>query len=172
MQIPAHLAIARSYIGLQEVPGPGFNARIQAMWYALPGGKWYWTEVGKGDDSKLPWCGMGAATFCREAGIPFPKNYASARAWLEWGTKIDFPTVGAFVIFERGPKQGHIGVIDGQYANGNLRVLGANQRDGVRYSAFTRDRVLGYRLPPGMAIPTIAVLPVCAGDCDVSTNEA
>lgn len=172
MSVPAHLEVARRYLGLQEVPGPGFNAQIKSMWFALPGGKWYWDAIGKGDDSKLPWCGMFMATVMQQTKIVFPRKYASAREWISWGTRIDTPCVGAIAIFERGPTQGHIGIIDGQDEHGNLRVIGGNQQDGVRYSYFKRDRKIAYLLPPTMTAPAIATLPMYAANGALSSNEA
>lgn len=172
MSVPAHLEIARQYLGLEEVPGPGFNAKIKGMWLDLPGGAWYWNTLGKQDDSLLPWCGMFMATVMKASKIVFPAQYASARAWIKWGTHIEFPCVGAIVIFERGPTSGHIGIIDGQDESGNLRVIGGNQKDGVRYSYFKRDRVLAYILPPTMTKPALATLPTYAAAGGLSSNEA
>lgn len=169
---PVHLDVACRYLGLQEVPGPGFNAQIKAMWFALPGGKWYWDAVGKGDDSKLPWCGMFMAAVMKDSKIVFPTKYASAREWIGWGKRIDSPRVGAIAIFERGPKYGHIGIIDGQDQHGNLRVIGGNQKDGVCRSFFPRRRVITYLLPPTMTMPALAVLPVYATNGALSSNEA
>jgi uncharacterized protein (TIGR02594 family) len=163
---------AEKWVGLKEVPGPGVNARIRALWYDLPGGSWFWKQYGS-DDSKLPWCGAACAGVFKACGIALPKNYASARAWLEWGTVVNEPTVGAVVVF--GRKGGaHVAIIAGKDARGRLMCYGGNQGDAFTLAAFdlTTREVLGYRYPPGFPLPALQTLPLIASNATASTNEA
>lgn len=162
---------AKGWLNQKEVPGPGFNPWIKNLWLSLPGGPWYWKHYGE-DDSKLPWCGAGCAGVFKACGIPFPAKYASAREWLAWGTRLDTPAVGCVVVFERGPKSGHVGIALGRDQHGNLMVWGCNQSDGVTIAPFSEDRVLGYLWPPGYPAPALAILPRIASNGTLSRNEA
>lgn len=164
------LTEAHKYIGQREVPGPGVNAWIREMWNALPGGPWFWKHYGQ-DDSKLPWCGAFVAMVLKSCGITLPKRYASALAWLEWGTRLQHPTAGAIVIFKRGGG-GHVGFVVGRDQSGRLLVLGGNQSDAVRIDPFAEDRIVGYRWPPGRPLPPVYSMPVIAHAGPVSRNEA
>lgn len=151
---------AEKWIGQKEVPGPGFNPWIKKMWFELAGGKWLWDQVGKGDDSKLPWCGAFVAMCMKSAGHALPKNYYRAKEWLNWGVPISRPVVGSVVIFSR-TGGGHVGFVVGVDKSGNILVLGGNQGDEVNIRAFPPSRVTGYRYPanetmPGGALPVFA----------------
>lgn len=162
---------AEKWIGQQEVPGPGFNAWIRDGWHSLPGGKWFWDNYGL-DDSKLPWCGMFMARTFKACGIPFPAKYSSALAWLSWGQKLAKPASGCVVIFTR-EGGGHVGIVVGVDERGFLRVLGGNQKDGVRIMSFDPARAEGYRWPPGRPVPLVLELTkYIVGKVEVSRNEA
>lgn len=173
----AWISEAKKCLGQKEVAGPGFNAWIKNQWLSLPGGKWFWESTGS-DDSLLAWCGMACAGIFQRCGIQIPKRYASARAWLEWGTKLSGPVAGAVVVFERGPKMGHVGIIGGRNQNGDLMVYGGNQGDEFKLAPFSDKlvadggRVLGYRWPPGQPLPPLALMPVIASSGALSSNEA
>lgn len=160
---------AAIYVGQQEVPGPGFNPWIKSMWLELRGGAWYWEHYGK-DDSKLPWCGGFMAFVMQRCGISFPTRYASAKAWLDWGTRLNKPLFGCLCIFGRD-SGGHIGIAVGRDALGRILVLGGNQRDGVNVLPFNRERLIGCVWPPGYAL-AFADLPVFATNAASSQNEA
>lgn len=167
---PAWLIEAKKHEGVAEIPGPASNAWINAMWLALPGGAWFWKTY-KADDSKLPWCGAFIAYCMQACGLSFPKLYASAKAWTGWGSKLSAPIVGCIVVFER-PGGGHVGLVVGRTASGNLMVLGGNQRDGVRVSEFSRDRVVGYYWPAEVPLPIYTALIMLPSTGEISRNEA
>ena len=161
---------ARKHIGKREVPGPGVNAWIKDLWHGLPGGKWFWNHYGQ-DDSKLPWCGAFVAGCLKAAGATTPQRYSSALAWLDWGVRLQHPTVGCVVIFKRAGG-GHVGFVAGRNQRGQLLVLGGNQNDAVSIAPFAEDRIVGYRWPTGAPLPPVFAMPVLAINSALSTNEA
>lgn len=143
---PHWLAIARGELGTAEVPGPGSNPRISEYFKA--------TSLGLEPDD-VPWCSAFVSWCLEQAGIPSAKS-AWARAYLNWGVKLDGPKLGCIVVLARGINSGHVGLCTG---SGLLTVslLGGNQGDRVCEENFFRARVLGYRWPAtSAAVPTIA----------------
>lgn len=161
MSEPAWLTIARSYIGLAEIPGKETNPTIR-NWLIRLGAWWR--------DDETPWCGTFVGAVMQEAGLPIPKHYYRARAWLEWGTVLTSPAVGCVVVFDRRGG-GHVGLVVGRSgAFDDLLVLGGNQGNRVSIAAFPRGRVLGYRWPGPLTnleytLPTFGAVPI-------STSEA
>lgn len=163
------LVEAKKHLGKKEVPGPGVNAWIKAMWHSLKGGAWYWIHFGK-DDSKLPWCGGFMAKVMKDCGIAYPANYASAKAWAAWGTRLATPIYGCVVVFERAGG-GHVGFAVGKDSLGRLMVLGGNQNDKVSVAPFDKTRAVAYRWPPGQPF-TGNPLPLLTSTAKSSTDEA
>jgi len=174
MAEPTWLAIARRSLGVAEIPGPKSNGWIRDMWHRLKGGAWYWKHFGS-DDSLLPWCGAFVAHAMQAAGIEYPKQYASAKAWLDWGTPLVRPVLGCIVVFDRSGG-GHVGFVVGRDSQTrNLLVLGGNQGDRVSIAPFASSRIAGFRWPPGLAVPAPfeASIPILASNGEpLSTNEA
>lgn len=166
---PVWLKVAWDAEGQREFPGPQSNTWIERLWLGKPGGRWFWEAIGKGDDSKLPWCGAFAADCMEQAGLPFPKHYARASAWAEYGTNLGRPAHGCIVVFSR-QGGGHVGFVVGEDSQGNLLVLGGNQNDSVRVSKFWRGAAKAYRWPPGVPLPGFFEL--ARGDAVTSTSEA
>jgi uncharacterized protein (TIGR02594 family) len=143
---PRWLLEAATHVGKREVPGPGFNPWIKSMWLSLRGGSWYWNAY-KSDDTQLPWCGAFVAYCLMKVGEAIPNNYASARAWLQWGVECGID-MGAVCVLERGAKFGHVGfVVAISHDNQWVCLRGGNQDDGVTDAWFKASRVLGYRRP-------------------------
>lgn len=171
---PIWLVYAEGFLGQREVPGPGASAWIRSMWLGLRGGSWFWTSIGKGDDSKLPWCGAFVAHCLQNCHMAHAQRYASAKAWLEWGTKLTGPALGCVVVFER-EGGGHVGFVYGRDTKGRLLVLGGNQGDAVNVAPFDLKRVAGYLWPedaavqPDVGLPT---LPLYQSGDPASANEA
>lgn len=170
MNDPSWLIEARRHLGQKEVPGPGVNAWLRDLWHGLPGGPWFWQHYGQ-DDSKLPWCGAFMAGVFKRAGIALPKRYASAAGWLDWGRRLESPTVGCVVVFSR-KGGGHVGLVLGRDQHDRLMVLGGNQGDAVTVAPFDRARVTGYQWPPGVQPPPLATLPLIRSYAASSRDEA
>lgn len=160
---------AAKHVGQQEVPGPGFNPWIKNMWLELKGGAWYWNHY-KQDDTRLPWCGGFMAYVFKQCGTDYPQKYASAKAWLEWGTRLHEPIFGSICIFGRDGG-GHVGIIVGLDKRGRYMILGGNQRDGVNVMPIDPSRFIGAVWPPGYAL-TFATLPIFGTTMESSKNEA
>lgn len=162
MVTPAWVRIARKYEGLREIKG-ALHEPVIVGWLKKLGAWWR--------DDEQPWCGTFAAVVVSEAGMKPPAAWYRAKAWLSWGKKLDGPSLGAIVVFER-TGGGHVGIVVGIDDKGNLMVLGGNQGDAVRVSPFARSRVLGYRWPEFYPTPALSTLPVLASTGELSRNEA
>jgi uncharacterized protein (TIGR02594 family) len=114
-----------------------------------------------------PWCGSIMADWAIKAGHKPPKAAYRAQSWLDWGQSIAEPVRGCVVVFERRGG-GHVGIVVGHTATGQLAVLSGNVGDKVCVASFKRERVLGYRLPPGDR--QYAALPLV--EADGSPGEA
>lgn len=158
---PSWLGAARADIGQRETLGPNDSPWIRNMLAKLNG---LWL---KGQ----PWCGGAVGYWMQNAGLQIPKDWYRAKAWLDWGIKQRFPSVGSVVVFER-EGGGHVGLVVGVDARDRLLVLGGNQSDSVRISPFEKDRVVGYRWPANANWPASTQLPVYASADASSRNEA
>ena len=162
---PVWLTVARKYIGTREIPGDKNNPVIVRWWRMIK------SALSRDAD---PWCAAYVGGVLEEAGIRSTRK-ANARSYLTHGTPLNAPALGCVVVFARGSNgwSGHVGFVVGVNRAGHLMVLGGNQNDMVRISAFNRDRVLGYRWPTGLSPrPDRYTLPLLASDGTLSTNEA
>jgi|GEM_PF-3303539 len=145
MDDPTWLRTAREWIGQREVPGPASNSWIKDLWHRLRGGAWFWKHYGE-DDSKLPWCGAFCAAVFDECGMPYPKQYASALAWRQWGEATP-PRLGALAVLQR-EGGGHVGFVTARSPGHQyVQLLGGNQGDAVSLAWFPTWRVVAYRKP-------------------------
>ena len=161
MSDPNWLMIARSYIGLAEIPGKEHSPTI-AGW--LTGLKAWWR------DDETPWCGVFVAECMRASAIELPKHWYRAKGWLDWGVPIAVPIVGCVVVYER-KGGGHVGIVVGKDQRGNLMTLGGNQGNKVSIMPFALERAIGFRFPQE-SLPVLAALPVVNSDGAASTQEA
>ena len=132
------LDVALKERGVREIPGRRDNARIEeyleTTTYPLP--NYYIDEI--------PWC-SAFANFCYiQCGIR-GTNSAWSQSWLSWGREVD-EQVGALVIFHWGGNRGHVSFIY-QIDEDGLFCCGGNQSDSVCLSYFSRNNIVGYRLP-------------------------
>jgi uncharacterized protein (TIGR02594 family) len=147
---------------LREIPGTEHNPVILNWLYKL---KAWWR------DDETPWCGLFVASCFNELGYPIARTWMRARAWLDWGIVLHFPTVGCVVVFER-QGGGHVGFVVGRDVDNNLMVLGGNQGNKVSIAPFSLDRVLGYRWPNNTVLSIVDKLPIVDSNGIVSANEA
>ncbi|WP_374649470.1 TIGR02594 family protein [Rhizorhabdus sp.] len=148
----AWMAHALSLIGVREIPGPRHNASILDWLRRL---KAWWR------DDETPWCGTFVAHVLKSAGLPLPRHWYRARAWLDWGVPCA-PAYGALCILER-PGGGHVFFVT-RASPGFLWGIGGNQGDRVCEAKFARDRVLGCRWPAGVALPSPLALAADGAD--------
>lgn len=134
-----HIALDELLLGVQEVPGPGSNSRINL----------YLATVGMAPDDEISWC-SGFGNYCLiESGCP-GTGKPNARSFLSWGVPCG-PVPGAVCILWRGSPggwQGHVGFLLWVSAT-HVYLLAGNQQDAVSVAPFPLDRVLGYRVPKG-----------------------
>lgn len=142
---PKWLTLARADLGTEEISGPDANPRIMT-YYKAAGADW-----AKDDD--VPWCGAACAAWVSGAGWPVPVEAARARAWLEWGDKLDTPRIGAVTVFARGtdPQAGHVALFLEDKGD-KVMVLGGNQGDAVSITSYPKSALLGYRWPTGAEV--------------------
>jgi uncharacterized protein (TIGR02594 family) len=158
---PAWLVEARKHIGMREVPGAATAPTI-SRWLADLGAWWR--------DDETPWCGVAVAAWVKAAGLPLPKHWYRARAWLDYGEPMAAPAVGCIVIFER-EGGGHVGLLVGEDEKRRLCVLGGNQGNRVSIAPFDRDRLLGFRWPDP-SVRHYPHLPIISSTAASSRNEA
>jgi len=125
-----------------------------------------------GDPAKLPWCGDFAETCILRAlpDEPVPPYPYFARNWASWGVACE-PTVGAVLVFERGPNAGHVGFYIGETKDHYI-VLGGNQSNRVTRSKIAKRRLLASRWPSTVAIAGAAPIMLDDAEVGVSLNEA
>lgn len=130
--------LARLEIGTYEW-AEGSNPRVDA----------YFDDVGYPSmTDETAWCAAFVGAMLKRCGLPHTGKL-TARSYLDWGKPVDLSKAepGDVVILWRGSPtswQGHVGLYDRQ-ADGNVYLLGGNQRDQVNVSGYSIDRVLSVR---------------------------
>lgn len=133
---------AMAHLGTAEIPGPKHNTKIQGWLKTL--GAW-WT------DDETPWCGVFVAHCMQVAGISRPKHWYRAKGWLDWGVTLKAPIPGCVCILER-EGGGHVFIVLGRTAVGDLVGIGGNQGNKVSIASFQASRAIGYRWPSGVPV--------------------
>lgn len=70
-----------------------------------------------------------------------------ARSFASYGTRVSGPQVGAIAVMSRGRNGGHVGVVSGIDADGNVRVISGNHGRRVAESVYPRGRIYAYVMP-------------------------
>lgn len=133
------LEIALGEVGVKETPGAGSTSRIDDYLRSVE-------LVGKVGD-EIAWCSAFVNWVMICAGYE-GTDRANAQSWLKWGRPILKPERGCIVVLKRGTLswQGHVGFWMGEH-NGHLDVLGGNQDNMVCQKIYSKEDVLGYRMP-------------------------
>lgn len=136
-----HLSIALSQIGIKEVKGQEDNPEILKYFNSLG----YNGEQLKDETS---WCAAFANWVLKTAKKPHTRKL-NARSFLMVGdeVKTDCVQQGDIVVFWResvSSWKGHVGFYITE-RNGYIYVLGGNQSNQVKISAYPKNRLLGYR---------------------------
>ena len=90
------------------------------------------------------WCGAFLDLVLRRAGYPGGGNLA--RGYARYGTRIAGPQVGAIAVMTRNGG-GHVGIVTGIDASGNIVVLSGNHNNRVAEAIYPRSRVIAYVMP-------------------------
>ena len=91
-------------------------------------------------------CSAFANWVCKKAGLIY-SGKLNAKSWLNVGYRVTKPKLGDIVVFSRGdPKgwQGHVAFFIRKTPNW-IYVLGGNQNNQVKISAYPKHRLLEYR---------------------------
>lgn len=141
---PAWLLEARKYMNVKEIKGPQHNPLIVGFWKAA--------KLSGIKNDEVPWCAGFVGAMLETVGVRSARSDA-ARAYLDWGVKLDAPVVGCIVVLGRDGG-GHVGFVVGlDRTTGDIGVLGGNQSDAVNVRTFPAARVLGYRWPQAWDLP-------------------
>ena len=142
MSAPLWYEIARSYVGLKEIPGKLHNPTILGWLkrHALNIGRW-----GKGRD-ETPWCAVFVSHCLQAAGYK-PTNDARAISYATYGRQSK-PVEGAIVVIRRKKKKGpnvtgsgrggyHVFFLDTITKN-FIWGIGGNQKNSVSLAAYSK----------------------------------
>jgi uncharacterized protein (TIGR02594 family) len=140
--MPPWLTIARSYVGLKEIPGKLHNPTILGWLkrHALNIGRW-----GRGRD-ETPWCAVFVSHCLEEAGYP-ATNDARAASYKTYG-KPSKMKQGAIVVIRRKKKNGpnitgsgrggyHVFFLD-KFTKNFIWGWGGNQKNQVSRTAYSK----------------------------------
>lgn len=137
---PKWLKLARSELGVKEIPGAQHNPAVLS----------YFRDAGfpEIDDDETAWCAGFANAILHRAGYSGSKSLA-ARSFLTWGKEISKPYPGCIVVFWReSPRswQGHVAFFIEENST-HIKVLGGNQSNSVSIQSYPKSQLLGYREP-------------------------
>ena len=136
--IPKWYDIALAELNQAEIPGVEDNPRIQ---------EYLRTVFDYKQHDEMAWCSAFVNWCLLQAGEQATHS-ALARSWMNYGTALAKPAIGAICVFRRGSEswQGHVGFFAG-FAAGNYQILGGNQDDKVSYDIFPASALLAVRWP-------------------------
>ena len=155
------IQIAQKEMGVAEIPGAQHNPRILE----------YHASCGLSNATdELSWCSSFVNWVMTQAGFK-GTNSAQAISWANWngGQKFDKPCYGAIGVISWGGGKGHVGFVVGK-VGGKIAMLGGNQGNMVKVSAFPEGKFIGFVLPTG--IQPIYDLPEYKGPVNVYDNAA
>ena len=145
-QEPPWMAYAKGKIGVHELAGSQDNAYIVQILRAC----------GLSDQhDETAWC-SAFLNDCMAVGAHVAgTGRANARSWLHWGQEIATPRYGCVVVLSRppDPAHGHVGLYAGEHG-AVIEILGGNENNQVMIKDYPRDRLLSYRWPIGIDLPT------------------
>lgn len=141
---PGWISIAEEELGEAEIDGKKHNPRI-LEYHAT-------TSRAKKDESA--WCASFVNWVLTQSGYEGAGS-AWSHAWKIWGDGLSKPAVGSVAFIDWGkvdPNKngyGHVGFVVGRTAKNRIVLLGGNQSDQVRYTAFKESHIQAYRVPKG-----------------------
>jgi uncharacterized protein (TIGR02594 family) len=87
------------------------------------------------------WCGKFMEMIAPSAASRI-SNPALARNWIAAGPRVPCST-GTVAVLSRGRRGGHVGVVSGVDAHGNLMIVSGNHNRVVGEGLYSRGRVIG-----------------------------
>lgn len=134
---PNWYQIAQKEIGVKEGPGANGNAKILE----------YIATTGLSTKNVVAWCASFVSWCMKQAGKPIPPGAAGSQNWKNYGTPVTTPTIGTIIVLGISKGYGHIGFYAGATGD-KVNLLGGNQSDQVKYSYFSKSRIVAMRNPP------------------------
>jgi uncharacterized protein (TIGR02594 family) len=131
------MGFAESQLGQKEM-NPGDNPVI-ISYHATAGGF-------KNDET--PWCSSFVNWSMTQSSIK-GTNSARALSWKGWGQTLNDPAYGSIAVIDYGGGRGHVGFVAGMNSAGKIVLLGGNQSDMVKYSAFSATSISRFVYPSG-----------------------
>jgi len=143
------MSIAEAEVGVRENAAAGqHNKRII---------EFHKSTSLRATEDEVPWCSSFVNWVMIESGRTGTKS-AAAKSWLNWGTELDTPRVGAITVIKKkvagadkatGSSSGFHVAFFVSATNTQLRLLGGNQSDSVKYSNFLLSKydIKGHRWP-------------------------
>ena len=130
----SYAAVARHAGGMADVGGTGIVAEARRYLGTNPTGR-----------SNL-WCATFMNMVLERSGHR-SSGSNMARSFASYGTRLSGPQVGAIAVMSRGKRGGHVGVVSGIDANGNVTVISGNHGRRVAESTYSRGRIYAYVMP-------------------------
>lgn len=139
--------IAQRFVGIAEVPGAPSNPAILSMLRL---------DVSWPEGDEVPWCSAFANYVAWLLRLPRSKSLR-ARTWLRVGQPIPLglarPENDVVILMRAGDTSGpevieapgHVGFYAGYANDGQVAVLGGNQKDSVCVAEYPIGRLLGVR---------------------------
>ncbi len=158
---------AVNLIGTKETVGPG-NTPVIMDWAEE-------IEVASAFTADaIPWCGLFVG-HCIAFTLPhevLPATPLWAKSWAKFGVHLAGPAKGAICVLTRPGGGGHVFFADAVTKDRKfVRGVGGNTSDMVKSAWFDAARVIAYRWPATVALPT-AKMPVVDRTTGVSVNES
>lgn len=145
MDKPDWITVAEVELGQQEVDGKkNHNPRILE----------YHATTSKATTDESPWCASFVNWVLQQSGYEGAGS-AWTHDWKTWGDGVSQPALGSVAFIDWGKVdatkigKGHVGFVVGKTAKGRIVLLGGNQSDQVRYTAFKESHIQAYRVPKG-----------------------
>ncbi len=153
---PEWISIAEKELGQTEVAGKKHNERIIE----------YHATTGGATTDENPWCASFVNWVLTQSGFEGAGS-AWTHDWKKWGDGLPKPAVGSVAFIDWGKidptknGKGHVGFVVGKTAKNRIVLLGGNQSDQVRYTAFKESYIQTYRVPKGYKpSPNLYDLPI------------
>ena len=129
--------IALSQYGINEVPGVENNPEIM-KYFKVGGHSWVQGDETAWCSAFINWCADQMGFECSEK--------LDARSWLNIGMQVDsIDNADIAVLWRESPEswKGHVGIPIRETDN-HIWLLGGNQNNMVRISAYPKERILKY----------------------------
>lgn len=94
------------------------------------------------DPARIPWCAAFVNSILKKTGNN-GSNDLTARSFLRWGVRVKNPQEGDVVVI-RTKRGYHVGFFAGFKGN-KVLVLGGNQSNSVKVTAYSRKSVVQFR---------------------------